>query len=133
MYKVRFNTAEFQNKNRRGWERQLMNDFAVAINGKEFECKTDLDLQNRIAFIAGYVCIGNKDPNNFFKLESNKYGVQRLKYGMYGIPQGYISMDYILEQVKKKEYYKIPFKSFYDIRQGNFFKGCYVEINKIKN
>lgn len=142
MYKVRFNTAGFQNKNRRGWERQLMNDFAVAINGKEFECETDLDLKNRLSFIAGYgYSSENKDQskvwdeyehneNNYFDLTSKKYNTQRLRYGMYGIAQGYISIDNILEQVKKKGYYKILFKNFYDIRQGNFFKGCFVEITK---
>lgn len=140
MFRITFNTENFQSRKRRDWEDQLRNDFAVAINGKEFICETDLDLENRLSFIAG-TCFSDENENssltwdeyhnneeNFFTLEDDRYNVQRLKYGMYGIPQGYLNFDKVLEQLKGIGELQIPFSSFYDIRQGNFFKGCFVEI-----
>jgi len=140
MYKITFNTEKFQDKKCKDWEHQLMNDFAIAINGKAFICETDLDLKNKLAFIAGNA-FSDKNENlsatwdeyhnnedNYFDLENDRYGHQRLKYGMYGIAQGYIDFDKILEQVKGIGELQIPFSSFYDIRQGNFFKGCFIEL-----
>ncbi len=50
MYKTSFNTRDFHSRrNRRDWEDLLKNDFAVAINGKSFECETELDLKNRLS------------------------------------------------------------------------------------
>ena len=145
MYKVRFNTTNFQSKNnRRDWENQLKNDFAVAINGKEFECETELDLDNRLSFIMGGCYDRQKnndddmkvwdqyehDENNYFELENERYNTQRLKYGMYRFALGYINKDKIIEEVNNKGFKSIPFNNFYDLRQGNFFKGCFIEIIK---
>ena len=130
MYKVTFNTKNFESRrNRRDWEDLLRNDFAVAINGKEFTCETDEDLENRFGIIAGHET--SIDDNDYFYLEDEKYNKQRLMYGMYGIPQGYVSFDKTLNTIKAKGKIEIPFSSFYDIRQGNFFKGCYIEIKKL--
>jgi len=140
MFRITFNTENFQSKKRRDWEDQLRNDFAVALNGKEFICDTELDLENRLSFIAG-TCFSDKNEDlsatwdeyhnnedNYFDLENDRYNHQRLKYGMYGIPQGYVNFDEILKQVKGIGELQMPFSSFYDIRQGNFFKGCFLEI-----
>lgn len=144
MYKVKFDTNNFVNKKRRNWEDQLKNDFAAEINGKEFTCKSDLDLQNRFSFIAGTAYSDeNKnqtevwdkyenDLNNFFELKNERYNTQRLRYGMYGIAQGYIDFSKILDKVKNNGRYTIPFNMFYDLRQGDFFKGCFVVITKIE-
>ena len=54
MYKIRFNTRDFHSRrNRKRWEDLLRNDFVVAIDGKEFDCKTEIDLRKRLSFIAG--------------------------------------------------------------------------------
>ena len=130
MYKLTFNTSKFDNRqNRRDWENQLRNDFAVAINGKKYECNTEEELRNRFKIIDGQEI--SIDPNDYFYLENERYNKQRLLYGMYGIAQGYVNFDKILEEVKEKGFSSIPFGSFYDIRQGNFFKGCFIEIKKL--
>jgi hypothetical protein len=134
MYKVKFNTEKFKSKGFKGWEQQLMNDFAVAINGKEFTCQTDLDLHNRLSFIHGS-CYSSKNKDmlnvwkeyeqnkdNYFELTYNRYGTQRLKYGMYGIPQGYVDNDQIINDVKSKKLVSIPFNDFYDLRQKQLFQ-----------
>lgn len=143
MYKVKFDTSNFKDKKRKDWEDQLRNDFAIFINGKEFICKTELDLLNRLSFIAGnFYSEKNKDTlevwnsfendkNNFFELTNNRYGTQRLKYGMYGIAQGYVDFDKVLEKVNEEKEYLLPFNHFYDLRQGNFFKNCFIKIEKI--
>ena len=130
MYKLTFNTNKFDNKqNRRDWENQLSNDFAVAINGKEYICNTDEELEKRFNIISG----SNKstDDNDYFYLEKERYNKQYLQYAMYGFAQGYVSFDKVLNTIKTKGKIKIPFSSFYDLRQGNFFKGCFVEIEKL--
>lgn len=135
MYKVKFNTKDFTMKRGKNWEVQLKNDFAKSINNKEFICETDLDLSNRLAFIAGNFFDDfiefHDDKNNFFELSNEVYGHQILKYGMYGSALGYVSFDKVLEKVKEKGFHRIAFKDFYDIRQGNFFAKCFVEITKI--
>jgi len=142
MYKIIFNTEKFQDKKRRDWEHQLMNDFAIAINGKAFICETDLDLKNRLAFIAGNAFSDKNEDlsviwdeyhnneDNYFDLKNDRYNHQRLKYGMYGIAQGYVDFDEVLIKLGKENAVEIPFNSFYDLRQGNFFKGCFIEIIK---
>jgi len=142
MYKITFNTENFNDKKRRDWENQLMNDFVVAINGKEFICETDLDLKNRLAFIAGTAFSDENEDlsatwdeyhnneDNYFDLENDRYGHQRLKYGMYGIPQGYVNFDKMLTKLEKENAIEIPFASFYDLRQRNFFERCFIEIIK---
>jgi len=127
MYKIRFNTRDFHSRrNRKRWEELLRNDFAVAINGKEFNCETELDLKKRLSFIAGHDI--DNSPENRFELEDERYGKIALPYIMYGIPMGYIDIDEVIKQVNSERFIKIPFSSFYDLRQGNFFKGCYLEI-----
>lgn len=34
------------------------------------------------------------------------------------------------QQIKAEGKIEIPFSSFYDLRKGNFFKDCFVEIHK---
>ena len=102
----------------------LRNDFAVAINGKSFECETKLDLYNRLSFIAGH-CYSSenedmlkvwdeyeKNIDNYFELTDDRYSTQRLKYGMYGIAQGYFDKDKVIEEVSTTGYYKLPFNHF---------------------
>lgn len=142
MYKIRFNTTNFSNRNnRRHWEDQLKNDFAVAINGKEFECETEQDLSDRLCFIAGY-CFYNdeditrwsqyqKDNDNYINIKYRDGDVDyKLPYGVYGIAQGYIDIDKVINKVNETGFKAIPFGDFYDLRQGNFFKGCFIEIWK---
>lgn len=142
MYKITFNTENFNGRKRKSWENQLMNDFAIAINGKEFTCDSDLELHNRLSFIAGTsFSDDNEDSSqvwdeyyhnedNYFTLEDDRYNKQRLKYGVYGIAQGYVNFDKVLKRIKENGATEIPFSSFYDIRQGNFFKGCFIEIEE---
>lgn len=47
-----------------------------------------------------------------------------------GIAQGYVDMQKVVSIVDQKEKYSIPWNSFYDLRQGRFFKGCFVEVTK---
>jgi hypothetical protein len=141
-YKLRFNTAAFPDRRRRDWEQQLMNDFAVALNGKEFLCDSKADLMNRLCFIAHVsFCYTdrdpmdvhneyNEDPDNFITIEHERYGSHRLAYAMYGIPMGYVDVKEVTKKVEREGYAKIPFSRFYDIRQGNFFKNCFIEINR---
>lgn len=129
MYKLKFNTRDFHNRrNRKNWEDLLRNDFAVAINGKEFICKTETDLKKRLAFIAGNDV--DNSPENYFRLEDERYGTQILQYVMYGFACGYVNIDKVVEQINNDGFVKIPFNNFYDLRQGDFFKNCYVEIEK---
>lgn len=146
MYKVKFNTIKFQDKsNRKTWERQLMNDFAVAINGKEFICKDESELYHRISFIDGSWCdhpsYGQfpfdtiyKSEENFIHLKSERYNEQKLPLSMYGICQGYVDKEKVINTVNEEGFIKISFSDFYDIRQGscNFFKKCFIEITKIQ-
>lgn len=130
MYKVTFNTRNFNNRrNRRDWEDLLRNDFAVAIDGKSFECETVEDLYDRLSIIAGNKTSTNND--DYFYLEDERYNKQLLPYAMYGIAQGYVNLDKAIERVNNSGSDSIPFGNFYDLRQGNFFKNCYVEIQKI--
>ena len=130
MYKITFNTSKFENKqNRREWENQLRNDFAVAINGKEYICKDENELKKRFEIIAGHETSTNDE--DYFYLQNERYNKQRLLYGMYGIACGYVSFDKTLEKIKSDGNIIIPFGAFYDLRQGNFFKGCFVEIETV--
>lgn len=128
MYTVTFNTNKFDDHKRKDWENQLRNDFAVIINGKTYECNTEQDLKNRFEIIAGHTI--SNDENDYFYLENERYNKQHLLYGMYGFAVGYVDFDKVLDEVNTKDFISIPFGSFYDLRQGNFFKGCYIEIRK---
>ena len=130
MYKVKFNTRDFHSKrNYRNWEDILRNDFAVAINGKEFVCDNETELKNRLSLIAGH----NKSTDNtdYFVLEDEKYGKQYLDYAMYGFSCGYVDINKEIKQVNEKGNHSIPFSNFYDLRQCNFFNRCFVEIEKV--
>ena len=49
-----------------------------------------------------------------------------------GWPQGYCSIDKIIEAVKKEGSYKLPFKFAYDLRQySRNLDACYCEIKKV--
>lgn len=128
MYTVSFNTNEFNSHKRKSWEDQLRNDFAVAINGKEYICNTDDELEKRFEIISGHDI--STDENDYFYLENERYNKQRLVYGMYGFALGYVSFEKVMNTIKTEGKIEIPFSSFYDLRQGNFFKGCFVEIHR---
>jgi len=135
MFVVFFNTAAAKTKTRRrDWERQLMDDFVRAIHRRQYECGSLEELANRFGFIAHaphdsseYLRM-TQDDANYVTLDSERYGTHKLPIAMYGIPQGYVSFSKILDSLRKRPTYILPFDAFYDIRQRNDFKGCYVEI-----
>lgn len=132
MYKIRFNTKEFKSKRRRDWNNQLYDDFAVAINGTEFGCANRDEALDRLNFIAGTgSSIEQSRPENHIYLEHERYGKQFMPLRMAGIPQGYVDMSKRLDRAEQNGEESIPFGAFYDLRQGNFFKGCFVEITVI--
>jgi len=129
MYKITFNTENFNDKRRKSWENQLNNDFAVAINGVSFICDSREDALNRLGFIAGYETnINSSDKENYFILEDERYSKQIMHYKMPGFAQGYVRLEKYLDRAEQEGESEIPFNSFYDLRQGNFFKGCFIEI-----
>ena len=140
MYKVIFNTKEFESKKRRSWENQLRNDFAVSINGKEFICKDESELYHRLSFIDNtwdndskygkYPFEYFQTEDNFVILRSPIYYDRKLPLSMYGFALGYVDKEKVINTVNEKGFISIPFSNFYDIRQGNFFKKCYIEIIK---
>ena len=81
-------------------------------------------------FIAGHGSTLNCNENSI-TLESEVYNKQICKLAMYGIPQGYINNNIIADEVNKKGKTTIPFNHYYDLRQGKFFNGCYVEVEKL--
>jgi len=127
-YKIVFNTDNFQSKNRRNWERQLYNDWTKAVNHFELFCKSDKELLNELNYIVGRKI--KKDRHNFI-LQNKKYGQREMSYKLPGFCQGYVDFDKIIEELKNKSRYTINFNSFYDIRQGNFFKGCHIYIFRL--
>lgn len=130
MYKIRFNTENFEDRNRRSWENQLNNDFAVAINGKEFIYNNRAEALDRLEFIAGRgsITIKTEDKENYIYLEHERYSKQFMLLKMPGFAQGYVNLQRVLDTAEQLGHYRIPFNLFYDLRQGNFFKNCFVEI-----
>jgi len=129
MYKIRFNTKDFSSKNRRDWNTQLYNDFAVVVNGMEFDCNNKEEALNRLHFIAGNKVGEFKD--DFILLENERYSQQHMYLRLPGFCQGYVDLEKVMKYVDEDGFYKIKWNSFYDARQGRFFKGCYVEIVKM--
>jgi hypothetical protein len=139
LYKVVINTAGLRkNKLRRkSWERRLAEDFASVIHGREFICENEEDLQNRIEFIAGKSSDTDahlrmaSDAGNYVTLQTKEYGKHRLPIAMYGIAQGYVSCQRIIAHMRRHNRFTLPFRAFYDLRQADWFRGCFVEIRKI--
>ena len=131
MYKVKFNTEKFDDRRyRENWEDQLKNDFVVAINGKEYICNTEKDLEKRFEIISGNLI--SKDENDSFIIKAKKYGEQRVRCSMYGSARGHVSFDETLDKIRLNGKIKIPFSDFYDLIDGKFFEGCFIEIEKIE-
>lgn len=142
MYKIKFNTNKFESKNRRDWERQLMNDFAVGINNKDFKCETEKELFHTLTFIDGSFLNSSKygdfpydkfrQDEYYIHLSSEKYGDRKVEAKTYGIAQGYIDIQKVIDKVKEEGSTQICFSDFYDSRQFscNFFKKCFLEISK---
>lgn len=129
MYIIKFNTQDFESRNRRNWENQLYNDFIVAINGKEFICNNREKALDRLKFIAGTRSTIKQDKKeNHIIMENEKYSKQFMPLKMCGIPQGYVNLEKALDRAETEGKYSIPFNSFYDLRQSNFFKKCFIEI-----
>lgn len=133
-YIVQFNcagTIAKMPKKRRDWERQLIDDFTRAIHRKQYLCESREDLIRRLEFIAGSGGRGIswKDEENHVKLDSTAYDERVLPVQMYGIAQGYVNFEKILEPLDHgKVSIFIKFRDFYDIRQRCLFDGCYVEV-----
>lgn len=129
MYKIRFNTEKFDSRRRRDWNNQLYNDFAVAINGKEYICDSREQALDRLKFIAGISStIDQSREENHIYLEDERYSKQFMPLRMPGIPQGYVDIEKRLDRAEQNGKESIAFDSFYDLRQGRFFKGCFIEI-----
>lgn len=128
MFKIKIDTKDFNSHKRRNWNNQLYNDFAVAINGMEYVCNTEEEAIDRLNFIAGYGSSISWE-GNMITLEDDRYGKQYMAICLPGYAQGYVDIKKVIEQVKKDGIKKIPFNSFYDLRQGKFFKGCFVEVS----
>ena len=51
---------------------------------------------------------------------------------MYGSARGHVSFDETLDKIRLNGKIKIPFSDFYDLIDGKFFEGCFIEIEKIE-
>lgn len=134
MYTVIFNTAAAISKmpkRRKNWQDQLRDDFLRAIHGKKFNCQDAEELRSRMNFIAGNSFPkGNIGESDFVILSDPAYGERTEPIKMWGIPQGYVSFDQILQKADTDGCAIIPFRCFYDQRQKVRFSGCYVEVFK---
>jgi hypothetical protein len=132
-YIVQFNTANAiakMPKKRRNWERQLIDNFIRTINGKRYACGDYDALRERLEFIAGHSSPPEMlaDPENFVAALDSEGQKKTMPVMMYGIAQGYINIEKALEPLKGRALVIIPFSSFYDMRQADLFKGCYIEV-----
>jgi len=132
---VLFNTAAAKTKaTRRGWERQLIDDFIRAVHRKQYECDSYEVLIARLKLIDGSELMP-EGPENFIEVEKKQYGKQRLPIKMYGIAQGYIPFDKVLKPLVERTESSvfIPFRNFYDMRQirNGLFKRCFVEVHRV--
>ena len=125
-YIIKFNTENFESKNRTSWEKQLYNDFVVKLNGKEFVCHSKEEAIKRLEFIAGRKnSFPKEDP---ITLKNKKYGEKSMPLQMPGVAQGYVDLEASLKKAEENWVYRIPFNNFYDLRQKAFFENCFVEI-----
>jgi hypothetical protein len=133
-YIVRFNTAGAiarMPKTRRTRERELIDGFIRVINGKYYHCDDYGSLMVRLEFIAGRNSSSEllADPENFVTITDNDGNEVQLPAQMYGFAQGYVDFDKALEPLRHgRVSVFIPFEDFYDARQANLFKGCYIEV-----
>jgi hypothetical protein len=129
MFKIKFNTKDFNSHKRRNWNDQIYNDFAVAINGIEYICDTKEDALSRMEFIYHGYSSSIDFESNLITLEDPRYGKQIMKIALPGFALGYVDLEKAIEKAELEGINRIPFGSFYDLRQGNFFKGCFIEIS----
>lgn len=148
-YVVGFNTSgaiSKMPKTRRDWERQLVDDFLKAVNGKTYECENEESLMERLRFIAGRgVEQKFRDaPENFVVIGKDRdYGEREIPAAMYGWAQGYVDLEGALAPIMllgdmvdnaeiEKASARIAFKRFYDSRQyTKQYEGCFVEVRRV--
>ena len=142
-YIVRFNTAKAKTSTRRrDWERQIVDDFIRAINGRQYECDGYPALMDRLRFIAGRASKISADvAENHVWVNNKKYGGAKLiPVRAYGFAQGYVDLNGRMAALLVAELSEgetaatnIPLTHFYDIRQrgSKVFKGCYVEVIRV--
>lgn len=137
-YIVRINTAGADTCcNRRSWERQLIDDFIRAIDGKRFECNDADELAERIGFIFHthnnmdrYIELKN-DVNNYVTLRNPMYGERVLPIALYGTFQNKVDFQEIYKTVEEKFQHIIFFSHYYGKNQRHVFKNCFILIQKI--
>lgn len=128
------------------WENGTINDFMAALNGYKVT-ETNLKLvYRRIKLLCG-----RKYPESyetvreFFDWIDDPKNKARITYhdkicnctrtsdvAVYGMPQGYLNIDKVIDTLRTKGEVKIMFSDLYDVRQSGSkrFKGCYMKIVK---
>lgn len=117
MFRISFDTKNVERKGR-SWEDKLFNDYHKTLNDKEYEYKTESRALERLKFIAnGYSKVSN-NKDSYIQLAHKDYGRQNLAVKLWGIPQGYVRLERLLNDAKENGKIEILLKDFYDLRQN---------------
>ena len=133
-YKVIFNCGAAiakMPKRRRSREKQFMDDYTKAIHRRAYECEDQEALRKRMEYILGHTN-QRGETEDLVTVSHPSYGEKTLPVRLPGVPQGYYPWERIVFSMdcSQKPFVFLPFKQFYDMRQGVSFSGCYIEIYK---
>ena len=152
MYRVTINTDNYKAMiaDKKHWERGTVNDYIHAINGWTANERGLQEIRWRLAGIIGYAMPKAwDDAKNTWKTAYKRWNTRRINRVKYhdnicgfdreepihipGMPQGYIDIYKVINEVKSSGSARICFDDAFDIRQGNsrVFRGCYIEITKV--
>ena len=128
------------------WERGTINDFMEALKGYKVTETSLRGVRKRVNVFLGrwgsesdgsleehFAWLDDPKTKVRIKFYDSMCGFERVEYvAPYGLKQGYIDIDNIMEALKTKGKVIIPFEETYDKRQvgAKLFKGCYMKIEK---
>ena len=146
MYNVKIVTDAYKPRrgSKKNWEPGTMNDFMAALNGwKCRESNIKMVKWRLELFLRGGITYGpdqRDDAEAFLNRSRITYrdklcGIDRTEYvECPNFHQGYVDIDKIIEDLKKRGSVRVPFSWAYDTRQYlDNMDGCYMEIEKAGN